>query len=148
MAAWHWGWVEEGTVVRRSIFEASQRLKVTVPQCLLHFTHSDTREDGRHRFLPSCCSHKNLLRNHQGGQASQQNSLKEVLFQPEKKPVMSWAVVVHALSQPSGGRGKPEFEVRVVYRASSRAARATQRAPVFIEKQSEASSGTGKMVWP
>ena len=135
-----------GKKINLSLERASQRLKVTVPQCLLHFSHLDTREDGRHRFLPSCCSHKNLLRNHQGGQASQQNSLKEVLFQPEKKPVMNWAVVVHALSQPLGGRGRPEFEVRVVYRVSSRAARATQRAPVFIEKQSEASSGTGKMV--
>jgi hypothetical protein len=46
--------------------------------------------------------------------------------------IESWAVVVHALNpstQESRGRGISEFKASLVYRVSSRTARATQRDP-------------------
>jgi hypothetical protein len=45
-------------------------------------------------------------------------------------------VVAHAFSQHSGGRGKKisEFEASLVYKVSSRTARATQRNPVSQNK--------------
>jgi hypothetical protein len=51
----------------------------------------------------------------------------------KKKFVGSWAVVAHAFNPSNlGGRGKQisEFEASLVYRVSSRTARATQRNPV------------------
>jgi hypothetical protein len=46
---------------------------------------------------------------------------------------MSWAVVVHAFNPSTwGGRGRQiyEFKASLVYKVSSRTARATQRNPV------------------
>jgi hypothetical protein len=52
---------------------------------------------------------------------------------------LSWAVVAHAFkSQHFGGRGRQisEFEASLLYRVSSRTARATQRDPVSKKKMS------------
>jgi hypothetical protein len=53
------------------------------------------------------------------------------------KKLLRWAVVAHAFN-PSmlGGRGRQisEFEASLVYRVSSRTARATQRNPVSENK--------------
>jgi hypothetical protein len=48
----------------------------------------------------------------------------------------SWAVVVHAFNPHLGGRGRwiSEFEANLVYKVSSRTARATQRSPVSKKK--------------
>jgi hypothetical protein len=49
-----------------------------------------------------------------------------------RKILLSWAVVAYT-SYHSGGRGRQvsEFEASLVYRGSSRTARATQRNPVL-----------------
>ena len=53
----------------------------------------------------------------------------------KKKPALGVSGV-HLLSQHSGGRGRQisEFEASLVYRVSSRTARATQRNPVSKNK--------------
>jgi hypothetical protein len=56
------------------------------------------------------------------------------------KPKPSWAVVAQAFkSQHLGGRGRwiSEFEASLVYRVSSRTARATQRNPVSKKKKKQ-----------
>jgi hypothetical protein len=49
-------------------------------------------------------------------------------------------VVVHAFN-PSRGRRISEFEASLVYRVSSRTARATQRNPVLKKKKKRGSGG-------
>jgi hypothetical protein len=48
-----------------------------------------------------------------------------------------WAVVVHDFNPSRGGRGRQisEFEDSLVYRVSSKTARATQRNPVSKKKK-------------
>lgn len=94
MAARHWGWVEEDTVVRRlgeGLTRTYAKSRLLGHTCI---THSDTGEDDRHRFVLSCCSHK------RSADKSQESSLKEVIFQPENKLVMvleSWSAVEELL---------------------------------------------------
>ena len=58
---------------------------------------------------------------------------------------MCWAVVAHARleSQHLGGRGRriSEFEASLVYRVSSRTARAIQRNPVSKKQKQKARRG-------
>ena len=52
-----------------------------------------------------------------------------------------WAVVAHALNPSTwGGRGRwiSEFQASLVYRVSSRTARATQRTPVSTKTSKQA----------